>query len=73
MAKGLRGTASNDMPAVEAKCSVCGFRVQVRAARSDPELVGKCQRREGWERCPYLKPVLAVARDRARKQFYTKV
>jgi hypothetical protein len=42
-------------------------RVQVHAARFDPELVGKCQRREGWERCPYLKPALAVARDRARK------
>jgi hypothetical protein len=64
---------TNDMPAVEARCSVCGFRVQVRAARSDPELVGKCQRREGWERCPYLKPALAVARDRARKQLDTRI
>jgi hypothetical protein len=64
---------TNDMPAVEAKCSVCGFRVQVRAARSDPQLVGKCQRREGWERGPYLKPALAVARDTARKQLDTKV
>jgi hypothetical protein len=58
---------TNEMPAVEAKCSVCGFRVEVRAARYDPELVRKCQRREGWERCPDLKPALKDARDRARK------
>jgi hypothetical protein len=57
---------TNEMPAVQAKCPVCGFRVQVRASRHDPELVLKCQYREGWMSCPNFKPALREARDKAR-------
>jgi hypothetical protein len=56
------------MPTIEAKCPECGLRVQVSErglTRTDPP--SKCIHKDGWERCPNIKPELSKARSGSRK------
>jgi len=55
------------MPSVEAKCPVCGLRVDL--SEREQRLIdasSRCTHPDGWWSCPNLKPILSKARSELR-------